>query len=97
MLTDLVEQLRKAASAHRYASVWTLTVVRCRLLDDAATEIERLRHTRDQLLRSVASIRSNRLELIAERDQEIAWLRSTNEVLRSNLDRARRSGGQKCQ
>ena len=65
-------------------------MVSCRLLDDAATEIERLRNTRDQLLKSVASIRSNRLELIAERDQEIAWLRSTNEVLRSNLDRARR-------
>jgi hypothetical protein len=67
-----------------------LTVVRCQLLHDAATEIERLRHTRDQLLKSVASIRSNRLELIAERDQEIAWLRSTNEILRTNVDRARR-------
>jgi hypothetical protein len=90
MLTDVVDQLRNAASAHRWVSVWTLTVVRCRLLADAATEIERLRHTRDQLLKSVASIRTNRSELLAERDQEIAWLRSTNEVLRSNIDRARR-------
>jgi hypothetical protein len=90
MLTDLVEQLRNAALPSTWTSVWTLTVVRCRLLHDAATEIERLRHTRDQLLKSVASIRTNRLELIAERDQEIAWLRSTNEVLRSNIDRARR-------
>ena len=67
-------------------------MVPCRLLNDAATEIERLRHTRDQLLKSVASIRSNRLELLAERDQEIAWLRSTNEILRTNIDRARRRG-----
>ena len=84
MLTDLVEQLRAAAARHR----WSL--VRCRLLADAATEIERLRFTRDQLLRSVQSIRSNRSELIAERDTEIAWLRSTIEVLRTNLDRERR-------
>ena len=52
MLTDLVDQLRAAATAHR----WSL--VRCRLLADAATEIERLRFTRDQLLRSVQSIRA---------------------------------------
>jgi len=90
MLTDLVEQLRNAARPSTWSSRLAWALVPCRLLDDAATEIERLRHTRDQLLKSVASIRSNRLELIAERDQEIAWLRSTNEILRTNVDRARR-------
>lgn len=91
MLNDVVDQLRAAARPSTWTSVWTLTVVRCRLLSDAVTEIERLRFTRDAVLRSMDLLRTNRMELLAERDAEIAKLRSTIEVLRVNIDRARRT------
>lgn len=40
---DLVRRLRLAAQAEEFAQAFTLTVVRCSLLRDAAREIERLR------------------------------------------------------
>lgn len=91
MLTDLVEQLRAAARPSTWSSRLSWALVPSRLLNDAAIEIERLRHTRDAVLRSIDLLRSNRMELLAERDAEIAKLRSTIEVLRVNIDRARRT------
>jgi hypothetical protein len=90
MLTDVVDQLRNAARPSSWSSRLAWALVPCRLLHDAALEIERLRFTRDAVLRSIDLLRSNRMELLAERDAEIAKLRSTIEVLRVNIDRAQR-------
>jgi hypothetical protein len=40
---DVVAKLRLAAQAQEFAETFTLTVVRCSLLREAAREIERLR------------------------------------------------------
>ena len=43
MTVDVVDRLRLAAKPEEWATVWSLTVVRCSLLRDAADEIEALR------------------------------------------------------